>query len=76
MNNFNIPPQILQMMQSKNPQQAALNMLKGMNNPIANNVIQLVNNGEYGALEQIGRNMCANKGINPDEMFKQISNYK
>lgn len=74
MNNL-INPQMLKAFMQGNPQQIAMQLLqKNMgNNPILQNVMNCANNGQYGQIEQIARNLCASKGIDADKMFKEIS---
>lgn len=57
-----------------NPQNMAMQMLQGMggNNPILNNVIGMVQNGDTSGIEQIGRNLCKSKGIDPEQMINDI----
>lgn len=74
MNNFNIPPQLMQMFKGGNPQQLAMNMLQknAQGNPMVENVMGMMNNGNTSGVEQIARNLCKSRGINPDEMYKQV----
>lgn len=59
-----------------NPQQMAMNMLQqiGGNNPIAQNLSGMIQSGNISGAEQLARNICASKGINPDELAKQVKN--
>lgn len=51
-----------------------LSMLKGFmgNNPILQNVIGLAENGQFNQIEQIARNLCAQKGVDPDAAFQNM----
>lgn len=68
---------LMQIMQGRNPQQMILNYLQQSqlgNTPIGQNLMQLAQKGDYGALEQIARNVCSQRGLNFDEQsrnFKQ-----
>lgn len=59
-----------------NPQVILLNMVQkqSQGNPMMQNVLNMMQNGNYSGVEQIARNLCNEKGINPDEMMKQIKN--
>lgn len=61
--------------QSKNPNQAIQNILaeNAKTNPLLMNVLQLSQKGDYKSLEQIARNLCKERGINPDELIKDIN---
>ena len=59
----------------KNPQafiQQMMNNSQIMQNPIAKNAIGMAQSGDTKGIEQMARNLCREKGINPDEMIKQI----
>lgn len=69
------PMMIMQMLKSGgNPQAMVMQMLQqqSANNPIANNAMQMLKNGDMKGIEQLARNLCKEKGINPDEALKQI----
>lgn len=61
-----------QIMQGKNPQQLVLNYLQQQigNTPIGQNLLNLAQQNNTQAIEQIVRNLCQQKGINYDEQFK------
>lgn len=67
---------IFQMMQAvKNPQQfmqQIMNNSEVMQNPIAQNTINMLQKGDKKGLEELARNMCKEKGINADDALKQI----
>lgn len=46
----------------KNPQQAMIQMLMNNNNPMAKNVLKMVQNGDYEGVETFARNVCKEKG--------------
>ena len=41
-------------------------------NPIAKNAFSMYQNGDSKGLENLARNLCAEKGINPEDALKQI----
>ena len=68
------PMQFMQIMQSKNPQQAMMNVLnqQSRNNPILKNVFDMVQNGDSKGIEEMAWNLAKEKGINADEAVQQI----
>lgn len=42
------------------------------NNPILNNVLDKVSHNQTGDIEQIARNLCKERGIDADAMFREI----
>ncbi|VYT08620.1 Uncharacterised protein [uncultured Clostridium sp.] len=69
------PMQIMQIIKSGgNPQQMIMNMMKQQagSNPVMNNALQMMEKGDNAGLENLARNLCSEKGINPDEAFNQI----
>lgn len=58
-----------------NPQQLVMNILQQQNpnNPILNNAKTLAENGNTSGLEQIARNLAAQRGLDFD---KQFANFK
>ena len=59
----------------KSPQQFLRSMIGNsqiMQNPIAKNAIGMAQSGDTKGIEQMARNLCREKGINPDEMINQI----
>lgn len=75
--NNNIGLLINMMKSGGNPQQMVANMLQqqcGGNNPMIQNIMNMVNNGDQKGLENIARNLCKSKNINPDEMMKHVHN--
>lgn len=69
-----IPPQLIQMMKGGNPQQIAMNMFKQntANNPMMENVMGMLNNNDSRGIETIARNLCKSKGIDPDELLRNV----
>jgi ABC-type microcin C transport system permease subunit YejB len=69
------PMQLIQMMRGGNPQQFLQQMMGNnsvMSNPMARNAMQMAQKGDYKGIEQMARNLCQEKGLNPDDIIKQI----
>ena len=59
----------------RNPQefmQQAMNNPQIARNPIAKNTLEMMQRGDNKGLEELARNLCAEKGINPEDAIKQI----
>lgn len=52
--------------------QQMMNNSQIMQNPMAKNAIGMAQSGDTKGIEQMARNLCREKGINPDEMINQI----
>lgn len=54
-----------------NPQQLVMGMLEGQmaSTPMGKNLLQLVKENRTSEIEQIARNICAEKGIDFDKEF-------
>ena len=66
---------LMQIMQGKTPQQMILNYLQQSqigSTPMGQNLMQLTQKGDYGALEQIAKNICQQKGLNYEEQFRNF----
>lgn len=70
MNNF------MQMLQAfKNPQDFMQSIMRDnqvVNNPMARNAMGMYQQGDTAGLEKMARNICKEKGINPNEALMQI----
>lgn len=67
------PIQIIQMIKNgSNPQQLIMSFLQQQNNPMANNLLQMAQNGNTSEIEQIARNICAQKGLDFDKEFNSF----
>ena len=68
------PFQLMQMLRSGSPQQTILDSMRQQsgNNPVINNALNMAENNEVQGLEQLDRNLCKEKNINPDEMINSI----
>nr|DAT64332.1 MAG TPA: hypothetical protein [Caudoviricetes sp.] len=59
----------------QNPQQFAQQMMNNsqvMQNPMAKNAVQMLQKGDSQGIESMARNLCKEKGIDPEEMMKQF----
>ena len=59
----------------KNPQQFLQGMMNNsqvMGNPMAIIAIVMMQKGDAKGVEQMARNLCTEKGVNPDEMMQQM----
>ena len=54
-----------------NPQQLVMGVLEGQmaNTPMGKNLLQLIKENRTSEIEQIARNICAEKGIDFDKEF-------
>lgn len=58
-----------------NPQQFIQNMIgnnKIMSNDMVKNAYGMVQKGDFKGVENLARNICKTKGINPDDVIRQI----
>lgn len=71
------PMQLVQLIKSgQNPQQLLTGILQqqGNDNPIVQNAMGLAQNGNTQALQQIARNLAAQRGLNFDQEFNNFKN--
>lgn len=64
--------QLLQAIKSgQNPDQLMISMLQNQigNNPIGQNLIKMAQNNDTKGIEQVARNLCAQRGLNFDTEF-------
>ena len=68
----------MQLMKSmQNPQQFIQSMIGNnqiMQNPMAKNVLGMAQKGDTKGIEQFARNLCKEKGLNPDDVMNQVKN--
>lgn len=60
-----------------NPQQFFRNMMNNsqvMQNPVLRNAVQMGQKGDFKGAEQLARNVCKEKGIDPDRAFNEMLN--
>ena len=70
---MNNPMQFFQAM--RNPQQFMQNVMGNsqiMSNPMAKNAIEMYQKGDTDGLKKMAENLCREKGMNPDDVMKQI----
>lgn len=64
--------QFIQMMRNGgNPQQMVMNMLQQQagNSPIGQNLLTMAKNNDGKGIEQVARNLCAQRGLDFDKEF-------
>ena len=67
------PMDFLSMVRSgQNPQQMMLNVLQQGNNPMSQNLFNLAKQGNTAQIEQIARNLCAQRGMDFDREFNSF----
>lgn len=57
-----------------NPRNAVLNELSKINNPMADNLKQMIENNDVNGIENMVRNAGKEKGINVDELKRNLEN--
>lgn len=70
---MNNPLQLVQAM--RNPQQFIQRMMNNsqvMQNPMARNAMEMMQKGDVKGIENMARNLCKEKGIDPNEAINQI----
>ncbi|RHQ65215.1 hypothetical protein [Clostridium sp. AF24-2LB] len=71
------PMQLIQLMRSGGNPQEALNTIlqkEAGNNPVLNNAIQMMKNGDSTGIERLARNLCEERHIDPDKALSQLKN--
>lgn len=67
------PMDFISMVKSgQNPQQMILNILQQGNNPFSQNLFNLAKQGNTAQIEQIARNLCAQRGMDFDKEFNSF----
>lgn len=69
------PINLIQMMKCGNPQQIVMQMMNNpqiANNPMAKNMIQMAKSGNLQGIEEMGRNIAKEKGIDFDKAFSDF----
>lgn len=61
---------------ASNPKVAVMNMMRQQANqiPLANNALNMLEKGDDAGIEQMVRNLCKTKGLDPDEVLRQVKN--
>lgn len=67
MNKLNLIQMIMQ-----GPQQV-INKILG-NNPMAGNLLSMINKGDASGIEQMARNLAKEKGQDADKLFNEVKN--
>ena len=60
-----------------NPQQIIQNMMGNneiMKNPMAKNILGMAKNGDIAGVEQLGRNIAKERGVDFDQEFSKFKN--
>lgn len=71
------PMNFFQMLKGGNPQQMVMKMMNNpqmANNPIANNMFNMAKNGDLQGIEEMGRNIAKERGIDFDKAFNDFKN--
>lgn len=61
----------------RNPQQflhGLMNNNQIMSNPMARNAFDMLQSGDSHGIEQMARNLCKERGYNPEEVMQQMKN--
>lgn len=69
------PINLIQMMKCGNPQQIVMQIMNNpqiANNPMAKNMIEMAKNGNLQGIEEMGRNIAKEKGIDFDKAFSDF----
>lgn len=72
---MNNPLSFIQAM--RNPQAFIQNMInnnQAMQNPILKNALEMAQKGDKQGVEELARNLCKEKGVNPEEAIGKIKN--
>lgn len=55
-----------------NPQQIIQQILSKNNNPVINNLVDMINKGDTKSVEQFARNFCKERNVDFDTEFKKF----
>ena len=70
---MNNPMQIMQLLKGiKNPKEAVFQLLKGNNNPIMKNLVEMVEKGNTKGVENFARNYMKSQGKDFDQEFNNF----
>lgn len=61
----------------QNPNQFMQNMANNnqiLGNPMARNVLQMMQNGDSKGIEEMARNLCKERGMDADKVLQQFKN--
>ena len=70
---MNNPMQIMQLLKGiKNPKEAVFQLLKGNNNPIMKNIVEMAEKGDPKGVENFARNYMKSQGKDFDQEFNNF----
>lgn len=68
---------VFQMINSGNPKQIVMRMMNNpqiANNPMAKNMFEMAKNGNLKGIEEMGRNIAKERGVDFDKAFSDFKN--
>lgn len=68
---------VFQMINSGNPKQIVMRMMNDpqiANNPMAKNMIEMAKSGNLKGIEEMGRNIAKERGVDFDKAFSDFKN--
>lgn len=68
---------VFQMINGGNPKQIVMRMMNDpqiANNPMAKNMVEMAKNGNLKGIEEMGRNIAKERGIDFDKAFSDFKN--
>lgn len=68
---------VFQMISSGNPKQIVMRMMNDpqiANNPMAKNMVEMAKNGNLKGIEEMGRNIAKERGVDFDKAFSDFKN--
>ncbi len=68
---------VFQMINSGNPKQIVMRMMNDpqiANNPMAKNMVEMAKNGNLKGIEEMGRNIAKERGVDFDKAFSDFKN--
>ena len=72
---MNNPMQIMQLLRGiKNPKETVFQLLKGNNNPIMKNLVEMAEKGDKEGVENFARNLYNQQGKDFDKDFSEFMN--
>ena len=70
---MNNPMQIMQLLRGiKNPKETVFRLLKGNNNPIMKNIVEMAEKGDTKGVENFARNYMKSQGKDFDQEFNNF----
>lgn len=72
---MNNPMQIMQLLRGiKNPKETVFQLMKGNNNPIMKNLVEMAEKGDKEGIENFARNLYNQQGKDFDKDFSEFMN--